>query len=54
MMKHNLDKLGNISLGNAEKEAIGAFLSSLEDKKIADKLKIPCDFVLKRVNEEQT
>ena len=29
MVKNNLDKLGNIVLGAAEKEAINSFLSSL-------------------------
>ena len=54
MAKNNLEKVGDIALGSAEKEAIKSFLQYIDCNKLSDKIKIPCDFLLKKCTEEQT
>ena len=48
MWKNNLERLGNVRLGGVEKEAIAEFMARLEQGKMNEKIKIPCDFVLEK------
>ncbi|MCB0369765.1 MAG: hypothetical protein KDD45_10085 [Bdellovibrionales bacterium] len=53
MAKNKLEKFGNITLEAPEKESINNFLLSVERDKKAEMIKVPHDFILCKVGEEQ-
>ena len=53
LAKHQKEALGDISLGKSEKEAIENVLQKVSETNNEHKLKIPCDFTLRKVVEEQ-
>ena len=54
LWKNNLERLGDVCLGGVQKEAINDFMVGLEQEKMTDKIKIPCDFLFEKKSEEQT